>query len=141
MKSKSHFSLSILTAILMGFLWCSFVFGAEFSIAPIPQQSGTKVTLLDTFFLDTDNGWAVGAGGTMLRTDDGGAQWKSIPRRTAALLMSIYFSGNQYGWVVGQHGTILHTQNGGNKWLPQFSGTTSPLYGICLLYTSDAADE
>jgi len=102
---------------------------AESPMVPTPQNSGTKVTLLGTFFTDTNTGWAVGAGGTMVRTQDGGATWTAVPRRTPALLMSIFFSDENHGWVVGQNGTVLHSYDGGNQWRPQMSGTTSALYG------------
>ena len=54
----------------------------DFILTSSEQQSGTKVTLLDTFFLNSESGWTVGAGGTILHTQDGGKTWKSVPRRT-----------------------------------------------------------
>src|SRR3954454_8132532 len=38
---------------------------------PLPQGN----TLQDFFFIDADNGFAVGASGTILRTTDGGNSW------------------------------------------------------------------
>ena len=67
------------------------------------QNSGTKSTLLGTFFVSAQNGWAVGAGGTVLKTEDAGATWQAVTRRTAALLTSIYFTDAHHGWIVGQN--------------------------------------
>ena len=102
----------VLVGITLGLFFSSSALASEVFMTPILQESGTKMTLLDTFFLDTKNGWAVGAGGTMLRTEDGGVAWKAIPRRTPVLLMSVYFSDNTHGWVIGQYGAILHSRDG-----------------------------
>ena len=52
----------ILVGITLGLFFSSSALASEVFKTPILQESGTKVTLLDTFFLDTKNGWAVGAG-------------------------------------------------------------------------------
>ena len=86
------------------------------------QNSGTKSTLLGTFFVSAQHGWAVGAGGTVLKTEDAGKTWQAVTRRTAALLTSVYFTDPQHGWIVGQNGTILHTNDHGKQWRRQVGG-------------------
>ena len=66
MKCKNRFCVIFISSfIVLGLLLSSVAFGGEDQAVLVLQKSGTKVTLLDTFFLDTKNGWAVGAGGTM----------------------------------------------------------------------------
>lgn len=65
------------------------------------------------------HGWAVGDGGTILSTEDGGTNWKIRPSKVQATLFSVHFSENrQRGWAVGVGGTILKTANGGGSWTP-----------------------
>jgi hypothetical protein len=54
------------------------------------QTSGTTADLFSVRFLDADNGFAVGAGPTILRTSDGGANWTliSTEKRFRAMLIS-----------------------------------------------------
>jgi len=57
---------------------------------------------------DGQHGWAVGYGGTILRTSDGGGSWKTETSGTTQALLSIQMaSDGQHGWAVGDNGTIL----------------------------------
>jgi hypothetical protein len=56
-------------------------------------------------------GNAVGAAGTVLRTD--GSGWHGQSSGTSAQLNQVAFIGSNLGWVVGDGGTILHTATGG----------------------------
>ena len=73
---------------------------------------------------------AVGSGGTIVATSNGGADGKQMPSGTAATLWSAAFTAVNTGWVVGDDGTIIHTTNGASTWAPQTSGTTSDLYSV-----------
>ncbi|SEQ57456.1 KAP family P-loop domain-containing protein, partial [Solimonas aquatica] len=42
------------------------------------QASGTSATLTSVHFVDDQHGWAVGNGGTILATADGGLSWKRV---------------------------------------------------------------
>ena len=55
-----------------------------------PQKSGTEVTLMSVYFRDANLGWAVGSGGTVLKTTDGGQKWKKQLSGTPAQLMKKY---------------------------------------------------
>lgn len=55
------------------------------------QKTGQPLPLHGVFFFDEQRGWAVGAAGTVLATNDGGATWKSQRRggtRAAALVVT-----------------------------------------------------
>ena len=58
-------------------------------------------------------GWAVGWGGTIVHTTDGGSNWSSQPSGTSNTLYDLAFTNASTGWVVGGMGTIVHTTNGG----------------------------
>ncbi|MGB4893571.1 MAG: hypothetical protein WBO94_03625, partial [Nitrospira sp.] len=55
------------------------------------QKSGSEATLLGMFFHDPQLGWAVGSGGTILKTTDGGRKWKKLSSGTTSLLTAVYF--------------------------------------------------
>ena len=68
---------------------------------------------------DRARGWAVGARGIILSTEDGGESWTPQPTPREAhgrLLFKLFFRDALTGWVVGSNGTILHTQDGGATW-------------------------
>jgi photosystem II stability/assembly factor-like uncharacterized protein len=86
------------------------------------------------FFLeDGQRGWAVGSGGTILATRDGGEHWTPQESPTVADLHSVAFAADgQRGWAVGQDGTILQTTDGGGIWTRTKSPTDALLEGVAL---------
>jgi len=68
-------------------------------------------------FADGQNGWAVGYGGTILRTIDGGRTWGLQNSGTTDRLYSVHFPDPQTGYIVGKNGTILKTTSGGGNTL------------------------
>ncbi len=92
------------------------------------QKSNTLAWLHAIYFLDRENGWAVGGNGALLSTHDGGATWRTSPRPTEDALRDIYFSDTQNGWLVCDRSIyqlktddeprtyLLHTINGGAAW-------------------------
>jgi len=62
---------------------------------------------------NASDGWAVGDGGTLLRTSDGGQSWTPQVSGVSQRLESICFTSATNGWAVGQGGTVLHTTTGG----------------------------
>ncbi len=73
-------------------------------------------------FPDVNNGWAVGRGGTILATTDGGENWVSQVSNTTQDLQGVSFVDANNGWAVGFGGTILATTDGGATWVAQDSG-------------------
>ncbi len=81
--------------------------------------------LTDVWFVDSDQGWAVGDRGVILHTEDGGRQWQLQRVPETCRLESVHFLDSQVGWVVGgrvhpyTHQTscvVLRTQDGGRTW-------------------------
>jgi photosystem II stability/assembly factor-like uncharacterized protein len=90
------------------------------------QQKGTEPARPDaTFqsqrlnavsFADAETGWAVGAGGAVYATTDGGRTWRERRSGTRADLTDVKFLDGSEGWAVGADGTVLHTNDGGGLW-------------------------
>jgi hypothetical protein len=75
-----------------------------------------------------DHEWAVGGGGTILATADGGTSWAAQTSGTQTFLSAVQFQPDgQRGWAVGASGTILATADGGTSWAAQTSGTQAQL--------------
>jgi photosystem II stability/assembly factor-like uncharacterized protein len=56
--------------------------------------------------MNDDHGWAIGRGGTILRTSDQGRSWIQQQSTTKQNLYSLFFN-KKIGWVVGGEGIIL----------------------------------
>jgi photosystem II stability/assembly factor-like uncharacterized protein len=72
-------------------------------------------------FLNKDIGFAVGNGGSILKTTDGGDNWLQQISGTAQPLASVFFISTDIGYVVGGHNypanrVILKTTDGGGTW-------------------------
>ncbi len=92
--------------------------------------------ILSIFFTDTQHGWAVGKNATILRTEDGGAEWKAyadlekvigLPVESSNYnfgFRDIYFLNPQQGWLIGNFygrakshiGGVFVTGDGGVSW-------------------------
>ncbi len=79
------------------------------------------------------HGWAVGNGGWMARTRDGGANWIKQQVSPNQTLFGVFFPDTLFGWACGDTGTIVHTQDGGLTWVQQTCGTTAGLMAIAFL--------
>lgn len=84
-------------------------------------------TIEDVSFIDADTGWAVGSGGLIMKTADGGAFWTSqTPASSCGAspgsgcrLNGVSFVDANNGWAVGDFGTVWRTVNGGATWSRQ----------------------
>lgn len=100
--------------------------GSGWDVEP-PKWPDNYPNLNDVFFRDASNGWAVGDGGTIIHTGDGGATWGPQSSGVTQTLNAVHFSSDTTGWAVGDGGVILRTGDGGTGWAPQTSGTTNDL--------------
>ncbi|QLQ05320.1 MAG: hypothetical protein HZY76_03880 [Anaerolineae bacterium] len=66
--------------------------------------------------VDSQTGWAVGRGGVVLRTIDGGAHWIQQTSGTGLDLLGLAVVDAQNAWAVGANGTVVTTSNGGANW-------------------------
>jgi len=94
------------------------------------QTSGTTAPLTDVCFVDQNTGWISGWTGTILHTDDGGANWVDQDAPPTNAYFSVYFTDDLNGWACGYAGRIIHTSDGGQTWEIQTSTTNDDLYSI-----------
>ena len=94
------------------------------------QNSGTTRALFAVDFLDDNEGFAVGGGGTILRTLDGGHRWEPVASGQTYTLKRVNFADEKNGWIVGFNGAILRSQDGGRTWEKVASPSAARLFGL-----------
>jgi len=97
---------------------------------PAARLPSISAQLYDVHFATPDRGWAVGDGGVIVSTQDGGASWKPQASGTTQNLLSVHFATPDRGWAVGDEGVIVSTQDGGASWKPQTSETSQTLLSV-----------
>jgi len=116
----------------------------------IPVLSGIG-SLYDVTFYDDNKGIAVGSGGGIYITSDGGYTWDQASSNTSQSLWAVSFGNSTTCYAVGGYETILKSTDGGYSWDVIYSGgqdyTYSGVYflnesvgyiaGQDLLYTDD----
>lgn len=102
------------------------------SVAAAAPHGGVRITdnLYGTKFVNAEDGWAVGAFGTIVRTKDGGKSWRPQLSHTVEHLYSVDFIGVLNGWVCGRSGLILHTTDGGDTWETQRSNSDRHFFKV-----------
>lgn len=90
------------------------------------QESNVSSVMNSVFFVDAKIGWAVGNGGVILKSINGGGRWALQPSNTPNSLHAVYFVSPTTGVAAGDLGTMIRTTDGGKTWLPvafDFSNT------------------
>ncbi|MBN2681469.1 MAG: T9SS type A sorting domain-containing protein [Bacteroidales bacterium] len=87
------------------------------------QEQNSSITnhINSVYFSNLNKGWAVGIGGKILNTPDGGYHWAEQTSGTSTSLYDVFFVNNSKGWAVGNGDLILATNNGGSTWSQQSS--------------------
>ena len=75
-------------------------------------------------------GWAVGAGGVILASQDGGASWTPQPSPVTVALRGVRFFDALSGVAVGDGGTVIVTRDGGQSWTARDVATTVALHAV-----------
>lgn len=83
--------------------------------------------------------WIIGENGVILRTTDGGKEWKSEDSGVSVRLSAGSCVSDAVCWVVGAQGTILLTLDGGEHWQKLTSPTTADLTGVSARDAQNAA--
>jgi len=118
--------------ILSALFTFSFFFNNSFS-QWIQQMSGTSGSLYDIEMINESTGWICGAGGTILKTTNGGENWISVPNPAAGKpLLDIDVVDENIMYCVGFFETILKSTNAGNPW---FAIRNGPVGGTASYYT------
>ncbi len=96
----------------------------------------------DIFFINKSVGYAVGSGGMIKKTSDGGKTWNSQEPGTTLSLKTVFFINENVGYATGafspkcpgedcnKSGLILKTTNGGKKWEKEFKPEIAFFYDL-----------
>ncbi len=127
---------TILTLILTSFLFIGCAQDAK-EITWEQLNSGSSAHLYGVHFFDGKHGWAVGSGGIVLSSKDGGKNWSGNDEKSIAsyTLTHVNFTTAINGWIVGR-GNIHYTGSAGNSWKIQHQvrSTSNVTPGILDLY-------
>jgi photosystem II stability/assembly factor-like uncharacterized protein len=91
----------------------------------MPQASGTHARLRGLSAVDRNVAWAGGAGGTCLRTNDGGTTWvaRTVPGASGLDFRDIHAVDADTAYVLsigaGENSRIYKTSDGGTTWALQ----------------------
>jgi photosystem II stability/assembly factor-like uncharacterized protein len=92
-------------------------------------DGGTGFSLESVQFEDTLRGCAVGSGGVVLVTVDGGTSWRETRRGRSSGdgLGDLQMVDGRHGWAVGS-ASLVRTDDGGETWRPLVYGTSENGY-------------
>ena len=125
--TKKPVSLSYLCIIALCIFNSTYVYSqwsSQNANAPLQQLRGIH-------FIDDNTGLAVGDGGTILKTVNGGTAWTSQNSgTTTAGFRAVFFANATVAYAVGYPGEIYKTIDGGTTWNAQSSGVSSYLDGV-----------
>ena len=128
------FQLNILMKSIVKCAWLTLLMFTAFQTKGsaqlnswIPQTSGTSVWLHGVDFPSASTGWAVGDGGTIIKTSDTGVHWIPQASGKTLTLTGVDFLDANNGLACGGKGfsgAILRTSNGGTNWTLVDSSTS-----------------
>ena len=96
----------------------------------------------DLDFGPNDSGWAVGDGGMLLTSDNGGVTWRTPPTALPRAVADIFdfravAVAHHQVWIGGSPGTVIwNSADGGQSWTPLATGQTTPINDIVFLSDS-----
>jgi photosystem II stability/assembly factor-like uncharacterized protein len=89
--------------------------------------------LMDVWFADEKNGWAVGAFGTLLQTTDAGNTWvernKDINNSEGYHLNAVFGAGGTI-FIAGEAGFLIYSQDNGETWIESDLGYDGTIFGL-----------
>jgi photosystem II stability/assembly factor-like uncharacterized protein len=93
-----------------------------------------RVAYFGVHFTNKDTGWAVGEGGAIIKTTNGGGKWKWFESGVENTLKTVYSINNgQRVIAAGDGGIILISENGGEKWNTLSSGTAENIWNMQMI--------
>lgn len=106
-----------------------------------PQNSGTTQLLIAVSPVSSRVVWAAGAGGTYVRTTDGGETWKAatVPGAETLQFRDVYGVSDRIAYLlsIGANTTdfrIYKTVDGGATWTIQFTNETANAFYDCFAF-------
>ena len=103
------------------------------------EPSPISYLMLDGIFTDDSNGAIVGAGGSIIFTEDSRLIVESSDNcwKIVTKLNSLFFINQKTGWTVGNEGKIYQTINGGKFWREQNSTVKTNLTDVFFKNTAE----
>lgn len=96
------------------------------------QNSGITNDLNDVFFLNSNNGWAVGRQGKIVMTSTGGtATWLAQNSGTTNDLNKVFMVNTNVGYAVGDNGTVI--KYNGSTWSALNISYSQDMHGVYFL--------
>ncbi|MFN8179230.1 MAG: YCF48-related protein [bacterium] len=95
------------------------------------QPSPTTLPLYGVSFSTPSTWVAVGDGGTILQSTDGGIGWATVPSPVGDALRAVSFLGN-VGVAVGIAGRVVRSTDAGASWVQEPRPTTKALYSVSM---------
>ncbi len=89
-------------------------------------------------FSDRDHGIAVGRGGDLYRTIDGGSMWSAIPLPGIASFLNAVSFRDASAMAVGDGGRIVYSPDGGESWISRAAGGGENLYSVWVVDSARA---
>ena len=114
-------------------VWLTEFSTVDWGAATSAETSGTTQNLNGVWGSSSTSIWAVGAGGTILKSN--GTTWTSQTSNTAQAFNGVWGSSATSVWAVGDGGTIMKFN--GTTWSAQSSGVTENLNAV---WGSDASN-
>ena len=82
------------------------------------QNSGVTTDLSSVHFISPSEGWAAGKANTIIKTSDGGKNWKRLlESQDRPDFEEVRFINSNQGWARSSN-ILLHTADGGESWQP-----------------------
>ncbi len=104
------------------------------------QESGTDKLLQSMHAVSNRVVWAVGHGGVVLRTTDGGDSWerKAVPDADSLEFRDVHAISADTAWILaageGARSRIYRTRDGGGTWTLQFMNPDTAAFYDCLSF-------
>jgi len=80
--------------------------------SPLPSLTA----LVSVKFIDNNTGVSVGSVGSIIKTTNGGANWKNVNSNTTKYLRYLVFINSTTGFAVGDSSVIIKSTNAGENW-------------------------
>ncbi|WP_412060314.1 WD40/YVTN/BNR-like repeat-containing protein [Rubrivirga sp. IMCC45206] len=135
--------LALLAALALTLAACGGIAGKSHSVLPprlMEQASGVDQLLIAAHAVDEDVVWASGAGGTVVKTTDGGATWQAVPVTTPGAdtlqFRDVVALDATTAWALsignGASSQIAKTTDGGATWRTVYQATDADAFYDCL---------
>jgi photosystem II stability/assembly factor-like uncharacterized protein len=95
-------------------------------VTPNPAQE----SLTSVRFFNDSIGYAVGNGGTILKTANAGTSWSLLTTNTTQTFLTVFPSSKDTVFAAGNGGLVLKSIDGGLNWNTLNTGTTDDFFSI-----------